>query len=325
MPFLVAFDPERSSRSASKQPSLSDGESDTTAKTSDGGRSVSSSDSSSGEKSAELTVPSATVELPQRECLDYIHGKCVNGANCPLKHYWCDEDGNKKEFCKGFLKGRCTYGLKCKFHHPSSELMVVSPGCRNSRPLDRVAAPQESAESRPEVRLMSLGDAVGMDGTLGEVLWCGLDPQMYDTVCPPATADGVARQIAPEYAVRFIEECSGLRMPTFAHPPAGRSLAAVLRGLADRLPPNHHQPHVLLVRDRRHEFVHLILLERLQMPQQGSISTSASAEHGEAISERRLTDFLNRPRVDAQDGSLKNSDGSIRRAVCRNRGRSGRQ
>jgi hypothetical protein len=41
----------------------------------------------------------------------------MNGENCPLKHYGFDSKGIKKQVCLGFVKGRCTYGLKCKFLH----------------------------------------------------------------------------------------------------------------------------------------------------------------------------------------------------------------
>lgn len=99
---------------------LSDAESDTTAKTSAGGVSVSSNEWPTA--ALELAAPSppalADPDGPYPdECLDYTQGKCTNGENCQFKHYGLDAKGNKKQVCLGFVKGRCTYGLKCKFLH----------------------------------------------------------------------------------------------------------------------------------------------------------------------------------------------------------------
>lgn len=102
--------------------SLSDGDSDTTAKMPAGGLSVFSSEWAYAQQPADrVASPPQKVEQPQEadpsECYAYLKGKCANGENCPLKHFGYDSNGAKKQVCLGFMKGHCTYGLKCKFLH----------------------------------------------------------------------------------------------------------------------------------------------------------------------------------------------------------------
>jgi hypothetical protein len=51
------------------------------------------------------------------ECLGFLKGKCTYGEKCKFLHVGVDSKGNKRQVCLGFSKGRCTYASKCKFLH----------------------------------------------------------------------------------------------------------------------------------------------------------------------------------------------------------------
>jgi hypothetical protein len=199
---------------------------------------------------------------------------------------------------------------------------------RSLRLLNRAAIQNEVLKTRAEILLIRLNYAVGIDGMLGMLSWCGMDPHMFDLVLPAAETHehGVIRFTAPEHAARFVEACD---IPGNVCCPAVQSIAVLLREFVDRLPPNL-DPSVLLIRDNGRKFVHLRVYELLEMLRREPISTPTFPEngmvHGGVISEPRLKDCLNRPRTagyDMYDGSEQKSDGGIRLAdtIAVHRGR----
>jgi hypothetical protein len=283
----------------------------------------------------------------------------MKGENCQLKHYGYDSKGQKKQVCLGFIKGRCTYGLKCKFlHHafdPATQtwreacvqhanykctrgdecsLLHVAarktrnivpqikeakyrakqassyPSAQRSMPdnlphVHRMAVLREVIEKRTDTLLIRLDYAVGIDGMLGMLSWCGMESNMYDLVVPPAAAHelGLIRFTASEYAARFVEACDISRSVCL---PAAQRLEVLLHELVYRSP-NCDDHYMFVILDHGRQSMHLRVLDFLEKLRGELISSPASyPEHGRVIAEPRLKDCLNRPREAYDDAP--NSD-----------------
>jgi hypothetical protein len=158
--------------------------------------------------------------------------------------------------------------------------------------------------------LIRLDYPVGIDGMLGMLSWCGLEPHMFELVLPPAAAHelGLIRFTAPEFAARFVEACD---IPGSLCSPAAQRLDVLLNDFVSRLPnPDDH--YVLHMRDHGRRPVHMRVLEFLDMLRREPIAPTAYPEHGRAIAEPRLKDCLNRPRHEAYDATANNADVGIR-------------
>jgi hypothetical protein len=184
-----------------------------------------------------------------------------------------------------------------------------------------MAVQREVLETGANIILIRLDYKVGIDGILGMLSWCGLEPYMFDLVLPPAAIPdhGFIRFTAPEYAARFVEACD---VPGCVCFPAGQNVLVLLREFADRLPRNKDDPYVLLTRDNGRVFVHLKVLELLDILRREPISNAAVPEHGRVISEPQLKDCLNRPRYKTHDASCDapatiTTGGGIRLEDCR--------
>jgi hypothetical protein len=181
---------------------------------------------------------------------------------------------------------------------PTPLLHQEAPPAPLPGPLDHEAI-RRRFEAHADILLTRLDYAVaslGLAGMQGRLSTCEVDSRVYDLLLPPATA---ARFIAPEYAARFVEVSDLLGSDA----PVAQNAEVLMKGFADGLP--QKDPYVLLIPNNGRGFIDVMVFVRLH----------DSGDDGRVISDPRLKDCLNRPRVDAEGSVAMESTSCVPSAV----------